>query len=77
MSKNQLPKKEPLNKFIRLTGVGLQMGITIYLAAYIGKKLDTYYNFEKNYITLVLILFGFIGSLVSLMIQLKKINEKE
>jgi hypothetical protein len=70
-------KKKQLNKFIRLTGVGLQMGITIYLAAYVGKKLDTYYNFEKNYITLALILFGFIGSLMSLMIQLKKINEKE
>jgi hypothetical protein len=78
MQMTQQPqKKKQLNKFIRLTGVGLQMGITIYLAAYVGKKLDTYYNFEKNYITLVLILFGFIGSLVSLMIQLKKINEKE
>ena len=70
-------KKKPLNKFIRLSGVGLQMGITIYLAAYFGKKIDAYYNFEKNYITLILILFGFIGSLLSLMAQLKKINEKE
>lgn len=75
--KEQLPKKKPLNKFIRLSGVGLQMGITIYLAAYFGKKIDAYYNFEKNYITLILILFGFIGSLLSLMAQLKKINEKE
>lgn len=74
---SQKQKKKQLNKFIRLSGVGLQMGITIYLAAYIGKKLDSHFNFEKNYITLVLILFGFIGSLISLMIQLKKINEKE
>ncbi len=64
--KEQLPKKKPLNKFVRLTGVGLQMGITIYLAAYFGKKIDAHYGFEKNYITLILILFGFIGSLVSL-----------
>lgn len=75
--KEKLPKKKQLNKFIRLSGVGLQMGITIYLAAYFGKKIDAYYNFEKNYITLILILFGFIGSLLSLMAQLKKINEKE
>ena len=74
--KEQLPKKKPLNKFIRLSGVGLQMGITIYFAAYFGKKIDAHYNFEKNYATLILILFGFIGSLISLMIQLKKINEK-
>lgn len=77
MNNNQNPKKKPLNKFIRLSGVGLQMGITIYLAAYFGKKIDVYYQFEKNYVTLIFILFGFVGSLISLMIQLKKINEKE
>ncbi len=77
MDKNQLPKKKPLNKFIRLSGVGLQMGITIYAAAYFGKKIDAHYQFEKNYITLTLILFAFIGTLISLMAQLKKINEKE
>ena len=48
MSKNQLPKKEPLNKFIRLSGVGLQMGITIYVAAYFGKKIDAHYQFDKK-----------------------------
>ena len=77
MDKNQLPKKKPLNKFIRLSGIGLQMGITIYAAAYFGKKIDAHYQFEKNYITLTLILFAFIGTLISLMAQLKKINEKE
>ncbi|WP_347173169.1 AtpZ/AtpI family protein [Polaribacter uvawellassae] len=77
MKKNQNPKKKPLNKFIRLSGVGLQMGITIYFAAYFGKKIDAHYQFEKNYVTLIFILFGFVGSLISLMIQLKKINEKE
>lgn len=75
--KDQFSKKKPLNKFVRLSGVGLQMGITIYLAAYFGKKIDAHYGFEKNYITLILILVGFIGSLVSLMAQLKKINDKE
>ncbi|MFN0728412.1 AtpZ/AtpI family protein [Polaribacter gochangensis] len=77
MNNNQNPKKKPLNKFIRLSGVGLQMGITIYFAAYFGKKIDAHYQFEKNYVTLIFILFGFVGSLISLMIQLKKINEKE
>jgi len=62
---------------VRLSGVGLQMGITIYLAAYFGKKIDAHYGFEKNYITLIFILVGFLGSLVSLMAQLKKINDKE
>ena len=77
MSKKQLPKKEPLDKFIRLTGVGLQMGITIYAAAYFGKKIDAHYQFEKQYFTFLLIIIGFVGSLVSLLVQLKKINEKD
>jgi len=77
MNNQNNQKKKPLNKFVRLTGVGLQMGITIYIAAYFGKKIDAHYGFEKNYITLILVLFGFIGSLVSLMAQLKKINDKE
>ncbi|MDG1041135.1 MAG: AtpZ/AtpI family protein [Polaribacter sp.] len=77
MNKLQLPKKKPLNKFIRLSGVGLQMGVTIYVAAYFGKKIDAHYQFDKNYSTLILILFAFIGTLISLMAQLKKINEKE
>lgn len=75
--KEQLPKKKPLNKFVRLSGVGLQMGITIYVAAYFGKKIDAHYGFEKNYITLILIILAFSASLVSLMAQLKKINDKE
>ncbi len=70
-------QKKPLNKFIRLTGVGLQIGITIYLASYFGKKVDAYYQNDKNYITLIFILIAFLGSLISLMIQLKKIQEKE
>lgn len=75
MNKSQTPKNKPHNKFIRLTGVGLQMGITIYFAAYFGKKIDAHYQFEKNYFTLILILFAFIASFISLLIQLKKINE--
>ena len=76
MSNQQQPKK-PLNSFVRLTGVGLQMGITIYLAAYFGKKIDAHYNFEKNYATLTLVILGFLASLWSLLIQLKKINEQD
>lgn len=72
----QQPKK-PLNKFARLIGVGLQMGITIYVAAYFGKKIDAHYGFEKNYATLTLVIFGFLASLWSLLTQLKKINEEE
>lgn len=71
--KNQEPKK-PLNKYIRLTGAGLQMGITIYLAAYFGKWLDEKYPNENNIYTTVLILFGVAISFYSLLRQIKNIN---
>ncbi|WP_139957465.1 AtpZ/AtpI family protein [Flavicella sediminum] len=71
----KLPEKKPLNKFIRLSGVGIQMGVTIYLASYVGKKLDVYYGMEKKVFTLGLILFAFIASIYSILAQLKKIQD--
>jgi len=68
-------KKKQLNKFLQLTGVGLQMGITIYLGAYFGKKLDAHFQTSKTY-TLILTLVALVISLYSIIQQLKKINEK-
>lgn len=68
-------KKKQLNKYIRLTGVGMQMGVTMYLAAYFGKKLDAHFGFEKKTFTLILILIGLGASLWSIISQLKKIQD--
>ena len=71
--KEKKPKKQ-LNKYIRLTGVGLQMGITIYLAAYLGKWLDVKYeNTHKTY-TIIVTLLGVVLSFYSLLRQIKNIN---
>jgi hypothetical protein len=59
------PKKQ-LNKYIVLTGIGLQMGITIYLAARLGKWLDAKYT-ENNTYTIVLTLLGIVLSFYSLL----------
>jgi len=53
------------------------MGITMYVAAYVGKKLDASYGFEKKYFTLTLVILGFLASLWSLLVQLKKINDDD
>lgn len=66
------PKKR-LNKYIVLTGVGLQMGITIYLAAYLGKWLDAKYT-DNNLYTIVLTLLGIVLSFYSLLRQLKNLD---
>jgi len=66
------PKKQ-LNKYIALSGIGLQMGITIYLAARLGKWLDAKYT-ENNTYTIVLTLLGIALSFYSLLRQLKNLD---
>lgn len=68
------PLKQP-NKFILLTGAGIQMGVTIYLAVYLGKKLDEKYPSDKNWFTIVFTLIGVAVALVSLITQVNKINK--
>lgn len=67
------PKKR-LNRYIVLTGIGLQMGITIYLAAQLGKWLDATYG-DSNLYTIVLTLLGIALSFYSLLRQLKNLEE--
>jgi len=69
--------KKPLNKYIRFTSIGFQLGATIYLAVYIGKKLDNYFLMEKKLFTLGFILFGLIASIWSIVKQLEKINNEQ
>ena len=66
------PKKQ-LNKYIALSGIGLQMGITIYLAVSLGKWLDATYT-ENNAYTIVLTLLGIVLSFYSLLRQLKNLD---
>ena len=66
--------KKPLNKYIRLTGAGLQMGITIYLGAYFGKWLDGKYPNDHNWFTIILTLLAVVISFYSLVQQIKDIN---
>ena len=66
------PKKR-LNRYIVLTGIGLQMGITIYLAARLGKWLDATYTGTNTY-TIILTLSGIVLSFYSLLRQLKNLE---
>ena len=69
-------KKKQLNKYLQLTSIAFQMGITIYLGAYFGKKLDAYFMYEKKTFTIILTLVAMVISLWSVLAQLKNINDK-
>lgn len=64
-----------LRKFARFSGLGFQIGITIYLGAYAGKKLDAHYQTGKTF-TAGLIILAFIYSVWSLVRELKTMNGK-
>ena len=63
-----------LRNFARLSGIAFQMGGTIFVCAYAGKKLDEHYGFEKKWCTMGLVLFGVAASLYLVIKQLNKIN---
>ena len=69
-------KKKQLNRYIQLTGVAFQMGITIYLGAYFGKKLDAHFQTSTKIFTIIGTLLAMVISIWSVLAQLKKINDK-
>ncbi len=73
---NNKKSKKPLNKYIRFTSIGFQLGATIYLAVYLGEKLDNHFLMEKKLFTLGFILIGLIASIWSIVKQLEKINNE-
>lgn len=69
-------KKNQLHKYLALTGVAFQMGITIYLGVYFGKWLDGYFKNTGKTFTIIFTLLALIVSLWSVVSQLKNINDK-
>ena len=70
MSKDLKPKKQLKNAAI-LTGIGLQMGVTIYLFVLLGKWLDNKFNDGER---LYLILTTLVGVAISLYATIKQVN---
>lgn len=69
-----MPKqKKPLNKALRLSGAGLQMGITIYLFNLLGEWLDGEYG--KNYFETSLTLLGIFASMYLIIKQVLTITK--
>lgn len=66
--------KKPLKNFAILTGVGLQMGVTIYVFVRLGKWLDATYNEGGKLFLVVMTLLGVAISLYALVKQLNRIN---
>jgi len=68
-------KKKQLNKYLQLTGVAFQMGITIYLGVYFGKWLDEKYVVENSIFTIIFSLLGVFTALYYIIKQIQKLNK--
>ena len=77
MSENKKNKKKQPKRFLILTVVASQMGITIYLGATLGKYLDEKYQTSKPWFTIALTLVALVISLYSVLKTLNKINDEE
>ena len=66
-------QKKPLNKAIKLSGAGLQMGLTIYLGFLLGEWLDV--KFETSFLTNTITLIAVFLAMYSLIKQANKIND--
>jgi F0F1-type ATP synthase assembly protein I len=67
-------KKSQLKNWAIFTGIAFQMGATIFICAWIGKKLDERYPMEKNWFTIGFVLFGLVASVYVVLKQLKRYN---
>jgi len=74
-NQDQKPKGQ-LKSALLLTGVGLQMGITIYLFVLLGKWLDSEYNNGDKLFVIFGTLLGVAVSLYVIVQQLNRINSK-
>jgi uncharacterized membrane protein len=52
------------------------MGAVIYVFSYLGGMLDTYFKTESKTYTLILVIVGFLISIYSLIVQLKKMDNE-
>tara|TARA_B100000524_G_scaffold334694_1_gene223427 strand:- start:323 stop:541 length:219 start_codon:yes stop_codon:yes gene_type:complete len=64
-------------KFLVLTGIAIQMGVTVFLGAYLGKYLDMKYSFSKKWFTMLFTILSIGISIYFLLRQLKRINEQD
>ena len=71
-----IEQKKP-NRFVRLSGIGIQMAATIFLGAFLGRYLDDKYPMEKKWWTIGLTIFAVAISLYNVLKQVNRLNDSE
>ncbi|HLS31710.1 MAG TPA: AtpZ/AtpI family protein [Flavobacteriaceae bacterium] len=76
--RNQDPSKKQnqLRRYLQLSGIGIQMGATIFLFSLGGRKLDEYFKPEKDWFTIISVLIGVFVAVFMVIKQLNSLNKK-
>ena len=61
--------------YIRFSSIGIQMGAIIFIFTWLGVYLDEYLKMETPWMTIVLSLFGVIGSLVLIIREVSNLHQ--
>ena len=76
--KNKQPSiKRKVNKYVKFSSLGIQMGLIIYIFTWGGMLLDDRYEMSTPWFTVALSLFGVIGSLVLVIREVIKMNKHD
>ena len=71
------PKKKARNKWLTLINIPIQMGVIVFLFAYLGRWLDSNYSNTHNLYVKILTLVGVAIAFYNLNRQLKEINKSD
>ena len=74
MSEKKNRQKKQHNKYLILTSLSVQMGITVYLGSYIGKEISK--NTGNKHFTTFFVLLSVVVALYLFINQVKKINNE-
>jgi len=72
----KIKNKKPLSKYLRFSGIAIQMGLTIYLGSKLGEWLDSYFLNEKQLYFKISTLFAVFLAMFSVIKQVTKISNK-
>jgi F0F1-type ATP synthase assembly protein I len=65
------------SRLAKLSGIGAQMGVTIFLGAWFGRYLDEKYPSNKKWFTIGFTLLAVAIALYNVLRQVNKLNEKD
>ena len=71
------PNKKQASKWLALINIPIQMGVIIFLFAYLGNWLDENYPNPKVYYNKILVMLGVVLALYNVIRQVNEINKSQ